>query len=108
MVKLVDTPDLKSDGFAAIRVRLPFRVPTYNNMTIKLKDSIKLLPRNLKGSNRIREARTDRWLVDVISETVLFDDKKGPWLYIVPSTLDQVKARWVHQTFDKDFIVLEL
>lgn len=80
-------------------------------MTIKSNSVIKLTPRTIKGATHIREALTDLWVVESVYQRVAFEQREGPWLYIAPSVqstrlcADSSKARWVHETFDIDFIV---
>lgn len=74
---------------------------------------VKLIPKTLKGKNKINEAGTNEFVVEKSQDTVLFSTEIGPWLFCVPSndiienSLRGVstKSRWVNQNNDKDFTV---
>lgn len=81
---------------------------------------ITLVPRSLKGKNRLHEAQlsvTQKvplwdgvWQVAQTAETVSFNQNAGPWLFIYPHGAlprDMERhSRWVHKITDIDFEVV--
>jgi hypothetical protein len=59
-----------------------------------------------KGKNRVREHGCE-WNVIRTEQTVLFDNRPGPWLWVEPVASPNPKnaSRWVHERFDVDFKV---
>lgn len=59
-----------------------------------------------KGKNRVREHGSE-WKVIRSEQTVLFDNRSGPWLWIEPivSSNPAKATRWVHEKLDHDFKV---
>ena len=60
-----------------------------------------------KGRKRIKE-RGAGWRAIGKRDTVLFSEKCGPWLLIVPAghSPDDAAARWIHALSDDDFKVM--
>lgn len=63
--------------------------------------SIRLVPKSLKGKNRIREAKTDRW--QVVSEGKF---RGAPALLVQPPGNPNM-LRWVLIVNDRDFEAVE-
>jgi hypothetical protein len=59
--------------------------------------SVRLVPKSLKGKNRIREAKTDRW--DVVREGAF---QGAPALLVQPPGNPNM-LRWVLVVGDRDF-----
>ena len=81
---------------------------------------ITLVPRSLKGKNRLHEAEEcvtkkvpnwdGLWNVAQSAETVSFNQNAGPWLFIhpygaLPRDMER-HSRWVHKITDIDFEVV--
>lgn len=60
-----------------------------------------------KGKQRVKQHGA-AWRIIQRRATVLFSDKAGPWLMVVPDQhVDASEsARWVHALFDADFKVM--
>lgn len=66
---------------------------------------VKLEAKTKKGKDRIAQ-QGSRWLIEAISEKVLFDDKKGIWLGLSAKARQTDCFRWVHLTDDENFKVI--
>lgn len=78
-----------------------------------------LISKTHKGKNKLREIADRcnltkvehiRWLELGRSNTVVFSDKQGPWLRLVPICADAEQTkfmRWVHLTEDENFEVIK-
>lgn len=75
---------------------------------------ITLIPLS-KRAKQIIKQHGDRWLVLEKRDRILFDERDGPWLLVIPITEDQAPAmnarearnesqsRWVHEHYDFEF-----
>ncbi len=63
--------------------------------------SVRLVPKRLKGKNRIREARTDHWLVDAEGKF-----QGAPALLVYPAD-NRNMLRWVLIIDDRDFEIAD-
>ena len=59
-----------------------------------------------KGKNRVREQGKE-WIVLRMQREVAFSSDKGIWWLIRPITGFETASRWIHNTIDKDFEVVE-
>ena len=59
--------------------------------------NVRLEGRSKKGKQLVKECGED-WDVKEIRQTILFDDLPGPWL--LASSKDGTKVRWVHKYYD--------
>ena len=62
-----------------------------------------------KGKPRILQ-HGSKWKVTKVADSVLFSDKKGPWLSIESVKVKDGKPsdlRWIHQTDDPDFEIVQ-
>lgn len=59
-----------------------------------------------KGKNRVREQGSE-WFVAKMQDEVLFSNERGPWWLIQPITGFRTAQRWIRNTVDKDFEVVE-
>jgi len=69
--------------------------------------NIELAGLSKRGRQVIKE-RGARWRVLTKRDSVLFSDKRGPWLLVVPADLPQESetSRWIHSLFDENFKVM--
>ena len=76
--------------------------------------TVMLVGKSLKGKNRIREAKTNRWVIVRISDKVGFSQEPGPWLLVRPEheRLNEEEShwlsRWINEKNDKDFLIIEV
>ena len=64
--------------------------------------------RTPKGKNRIKKYGSD-WTVLASTDHVLFNpDKKGTWLFVVPTSKNQddIAAQWIHAIDDPNYQIL--
>ena len=70
---------------------------------------VRLTPKTTKGKNRIREAKTDIWLIVKAEEKVNFSSVIGQWILIEPTQRGpkgkQDLWRWLNMASDADFSV---
>ena len=59
-----------------------------------------------KGKNRVREQGTE-WVIEKMQDKVVFSQELGPWWLIRPITGFETASRWIRNTVDKDFEVVE-
>ena len=60
----------------------------------------------LKGKNRVREQGSE-WVIGRMTDKVEFSQESGPWWLVRPITGSQIQDRWIRNTVDKDFEVVE-
>ena len=70
----------------------------------KTNTKVTLKGKSKKGKDRTNEQGI-KWVVEAVTESVLFDDKKGIWLGL-RSTKNKEFFRWVHLTDDENFEVI--
>jgi hypothetical protein len=68
---------------------------------IKTGDKVKLQPISEQAKDKVHQEGVS-WIVEVISERILFDDKTGIWLGLRAES----EFRWVHLTNDEHFKIL--
>lgn len=67
--------------------------------------TVTLQPITRHGKNRIAEAgKPARWYVLREANSIGFNPRPGPWLYVSPTQEDSKHGRWVNKC-DVDFIV---
>ena len=66
---------------------------------------VTLQAKTKKGKDRINQ-QGSKWLIEAITESVLFDDKKGVWLGLSSKRASNEGFRWVHFTDDENFLVI--
>lgn len=72
----------------------------------KTNTEISLKAKSKKGKDRINE-QGSKWIIEAVTEKVLFEDKAGLWLGL-RSTKSKEFFRWVHLTDDENFEVILL
>jgi hypothetical protein len=71
----------------------------------KIHDMLTLKGKTLKGKNRVRE-HGENWVVLKVRDSVLFDQRAGPWLRVAPQSAPSLgQSRWVHATADDNFTI---
>lgn len=76
-------------------------------MEMKNGDIVKLIPKNEYAKCRIDQQQSN-WVVEAISERILFETKEGVWLGLREhSNNNSGIFRWVHLTDDDFFDVLK-
>lgn len=73
---------------------------------------MKLRGKTKKGRERIKRDGADGWFLIRTVDHVLFTTEKGPWLFISKGCprcagTDNT-SRWIHETRDPDFEIVEL
>jgi len=71
--------------------------------SIKTGDVVTLQP----ISQYAKDRAGDKWVVEAISERILFDDQLGVWLGLRAKAGHDLGFRWVHFTNDKHFRVIQ-
>ncbi len=62
-----------------------------------------------KRGKQIVKQHGERWRVLDKKDRVLFSDKSGPWLLVIPANLHETQteaSRWIHSMFDENFKVM--
>lgn len=72
---------------------------------IRTGDKVKLEPISKDAKDRVNQKGV-KWVVEAISERVLFDDKTGVWLGLRAESENLMGFRWVHLTNDEHFKVI--
>lgn len=71
---------------------------------------INLRGKSQKGKNRVHE-NGDVWEVVAIADSIACGKRSGPWLLLQamePTTKDFPDQRWIQQTDDLDFEIMEV
>ncbi len=66
---------------------------------------VTLTPKNKNAQERI-EQQGSKWLIEAITERILFSDKTGVWLGLRAESKHSMEFRWVHLTDDEHFNVI--
>jgi predicted AAA+ superfamily ATPase len=66
---------------------------------------VTLKPITKHAKDRINQ-QGSKWLIEAISERILFSDKKGVWLGLSAVSKNSMGFRWVHLTDDEHFKVI--
>ena len=74
-------------------------------MKLKTGDFVTLKPISKNAMDLITQSNS-KWLIEAITESVLFDDKKGIWLGLRSESGHNMGFRWVHLTNDEHFEVV--
>ena len=72
--------------------------------TPKTNTKVILKPKSKKGKDRVNE-QGEKWVVEAVSNNILFSDKIGPWLGL-RSVKSKDFFRWVHFNDDENFEVV--
>ena len=73
---------------------------------IRTGDVVTLQPISKHAKDRVNQQGL-KWIVEAISESVLFEDKTGVWLGLRAKSGHDLGFRWVHLTDDKHFKVIQ-
>lgn len=76
---------------------------------------VTLIPQS-KRAKQIVKQHGDRWEVIDMRDKVLFSDRAGPWMHVMPITeqrihntpreaREETASRWIHAHFDENFKV---
>ena len=60
-----------------------------------------------KGRERIRRDGADGWEIIRTADHVQFSTERGPWLLVGVNGENDNRSRWIHETRDTDFEVVE-
>jgi len=66
---------------------------------------VTLQPKTKHAKDRINQ-QGSKWLIEAISEKILFSDKSGVWLGLSAVSKHSMGFRWVHLTDDEHFNVI--
>lgn len=72
---------------------------------VKTGEIVQLKAKSKHAKDRIHQ-QGDKWLIEAITESVLFDSKKGIWLGLSAISKHDMGFRWVHLTDDEHFEVI--
>ena len=70
-------------------------------MNIRTGDKVKLQPISEEAKDKVNQQGVN-WIVEAITERMLFDEKMGVWLGLRAES----EFRWVHLTNDEHFKVI--
>jgi hypothetical protein len=68
---------------------------------------MKLKGKTKKGRERIKRDGADGWEIIRTTDWVAWSSDRGLWLFIGLKGVNNSKARWIHETRDPDFEIVE-
>ena len=71
---------------------------------VRTGEVVTLKPITKHGKDRVNQ-QGSKWVVNAISESILFDDRKGTWLGLAAKSGHENGFRWVLLEGDDNFIV---
>lgn len=60
-----------------------------------------------KGRERIKRDGADGWTIQRTEDRIAFSTDRGPWLLVIPACLTESKSRWIHESRDPNFKIVE-
>jgi len=68
---------------------------------------MKLKGKTKKGRERIKRDGADGWSIIRTTDWVAWSSDTGPWSLVLPASGNHSRSRWIHETRDPDFEVIE-
>jgi hypothetical protein len=68
---------------------------------------MKLAGKTKRGRERVKRDGADGWTIQRTEDRVAFSSDRGPWLLVIPACLTESKSRWIHETHDFNFEIVE-
>ena len=68
---------------------------------------MKLAGKTKRGRERVKRDGADGWTIQRTEDRVAFSSDRGPWLLVIPACLTESKSRWIHETNDFNFEIVE-
>jgi hypothetical protein len=60
-----------------------------------------------RGRERIKRDGADGWTIQRTEDRVAFSSDRGPWLLVIPACLNEARSRWIHESRDPNFEIVE-